>query len=130
MHPDNVTACEMAAGVVGLDIAGIDVLTPDISVPFRENGAAIIEVNAAPGIRMHTHPTEGEPRNVGAPIIDMLYPPGLTDDDSRDRRHRHERQDDDDPAHRPPLPAHRQERRASRRPTASTSTTGSSSRAT
>ncbi|HWJ22164.1 MAG TPA: cyanophycin synthetase [Gemmatimonadaceae bacterium] len=76
MHPDNVTACEMAAGIVGLDIAGIDVLTPDISVPFRENGAVIIEVNAAPGVRMHTHPGEGTPRNVGAPIIDMLYPPG------------------------------------------------------
>ena len=76
MHPDNITACEMAAGIIGLDIAGIDVLTPDISVPFRENGAVIIEVNAGPGIRMHTHPTEGAPRNVGAPIIDMLYPPG------------------------------------------------------
>ena len=76
MHPDNVTACEMAADAVGLDIAGIDVITPDVSVPFRENGAVIIEVNAAPGIRMHTHPTEGTPRNVGAPIIDMLYPPG------------------------------------------------------
>jgi len=80
MHPDNVTACEMAAGVVGLDIAGIDVLTPDISVPFRENGAVIIEVNAAPGVRMHTHPSEGRPRNVGAPIIDMLYPPGRETD--------------------------------------------------
>lgn len=76
MHPDNVTACEMAAGVVGLDIAGIDVLTPDVSVPFRENNAVIIEVNAGPGIRMHTHPAEGEPRNVAAPILDMLYPPG------------------------------------------------------
>jgi cyanophycin synthetase len=76
MHPDNVTACEMAAGIIGLDIAGIDVLTKDISVPFRENGAVIIEVNAGPGIRMHTHPTEGAARNVAAPIIDMLYPPG------------------------------------------------------
>jgi cyanophycin synthetase len=76
MHPDNVTACEMAAGIIGLDIAGIDVLTPNISVPFRENGAVIIEVNAGPGIRMYTHPTEGTPRNVAAPIIDMLYPPG------------------------------------------------------
>ena len=76
MHPDNVTACEMAAGIVGLDIAGIDVVTEDISVPFRDNDAVIVEVNAAPGIRMHTHPTEGTPRNVGAPIIDMLYPPG------------------------------------------------------
>jgi cyanophycin synthetase len=76
MHPDNVTACEMAAGIVGLDIAGIDVLSEDITVPFRENGAVIIEVNAAPGLRMHSHPSEGMPRNVGAPIIDMLYPPG------------------------------------------------------
>ena len=76
MHPDNVTACEMAAGIVGLDIAGIDVLTRDIGVPFRENDAVILEVNAAPGIRMHTHPTEGTPRGVGTPIIDMLYPPG------------------------------------------------------
>ncbi len=76
IHPDNVTACEMPAGIVGLDIAGIDVLSPDISVPFRENGAVIIEVNAAPGLRMHTHPSEGAPRNVGAPIVDMLYPPG------------------------------------------------------
>jgi cyanophycin synthetase len=76
IHPDNVTACEMAAGVVGLDIAGIDIVTPDISIPLRENGAVIIEVNAGPGTRMHTHPTEGEPRNVAAPILDMLFPPG------------------------------------------------------
>jgi cyanophycin synthetase len=77
MHPDNVTACEMAAGVIGLDIAGIDILTPDISVPFRENNSVIIEVNAGPGIRMHTHPAEGRARNVAAPIVDMLYPPGV-----------------------------------------------------
>jgi hypothetical protein len=54
----------------------IDIVTPDISVPLRENGAVIIEVNAGPGVRMHTHPTEGEPRNVAAPILDMLFPPG------------------------------------------------------
>src|SRR5688500_14435656 len=77
MHPDNVTACEMAAGVVGLDIAGIDVLTPDISIPFRENNSVTIEVNAGPGLRMHTHPAEGRARNVAAPIVDMLYPPGV-----------------------------------------------------
>lgn len=76
IHPDNVTACEMAAGIIGLDIAGLDVLTPDISVPFHENGAVIIEVNAAPGIRMHTHPDGGVPRNVPAAILDMLYPQG------------------------------------------------------
>jgi cyanophycin synthetase len=76
IHPDNVTACEMAAGVIGLDIAGLDVLTSDISRPFHENGAVIIEVNSGPGIRMHTHPAEGKPRNVGGAILDMLYPPG------------------------------------------------------
>jgi cyanophycin synthetase len=52
-------------------------MTEDISVAFRENGAVIIEVNAGPGIRMHTHATEGVARNVGAPIVDMLYPPGV-----------------------------------------------------
>jgi cyanophycin synthetase len=77
IHPDNVTACEMAAGVVGLDIAGLDVLTPDISVPFEENGAVIIEINAAPGIRMHEHPSEGLPRHVAAAILDMLFPAGV-----------------------------------------------------
>ncbi len=76
IHPDNVTACQMAAGIVGLDIAGIDVLTQDISVPFRENDAVIVEVNASPGLRMHTHPSEGAARDVGGPILDMLYPPG------------------------------------------------------
>jgi cyanophycin synthetase len=76
IHPDNVTACEMAAGVIGLDIAGLDVLTPDISRPFHENGAVIIEVNSGPGIRMHTHPAEGKTRNVGGAILDMLFPNG------------------------------------------------------
>jgi cyanophycin synthetase len=54
----------------------VDVLSPDIGVPFRENGAVILEVNAAPGIRMHTHPSEGQPRNVAGAMLDMLYPPG------------------------------------------------------
>ena len=76
IHPDNVTACEMAAGIVGLDIAGIDILTPAISVPLRDNGAVITAVNAGPGLRMHLSPAEGEPRNVAAPVLDMLFPPG------------------------------------------------------
>jgi cyanophycin synthetase len=76
IHPDNVTACEMAAAVVGLDVAGLDVMTPDISVPFKHNGAVILEMNAIPGIRMHTHPSSGKPRNVAGAILDMLYPPG------------------------------------------------------
>ncbi|HUQ84397.1 MAG TPA: cyanophycin synthetase [Gemmatimonadaceae bacterium] len=76
MHPRNRTLCELAAGAVGLDVAGLDVLTPDISVPFDENGAVIIEVNASPGIRMHTHPDNGIARDVPGAILDMLYPPG------------------------------------------------------
>jgi cyanophycin synthetase len=75
-HEDNVEIAEEAAQVVGLDVAGIDFLTPDISQPVRETGGAIVEVNAAPGFRMHTHPTEGEPQYVAKPVIDLLFPPG------------------------------------------------------
>ncbi len=66
----------MAARVVGLDVAGIDFICPDITVPVRETGGAIVEVNAAPGFRMHTNPTEGEPQYVAKPVIDLLFPPG------------------------------------------------------
>jgi cyanophycin synthetase len=75
-HEDNVEIAEEAARVVGLDVAGIDFLAPDISLPVRETGGAIVEVNAAPGFRMHTHPTEGEPQYVAKPVIDLLFPPG------------------------------------------------------
>jgi cyanophycin synthetase len=75
-HPDNVEIAEMAARVVGLDVAGIDFICPDIAVPVRETGGAIVEVNAAPGFRMHTHPTEGEPQYVAKPVIDLLFPAG------------------------------------------------------
>jgi len=75
-HDDNIDIAEEAAGVVGLDVAGIDFLAPDISKPVRETGGAIIEVNAAPGFRMHTHPTEGEAQYVAKPVIDLLFPPG------------------------------------------------------
>jgi cyanophycin synthetase len=75
-HEENVEIAEEAAQVVGLDVAGIDFLTPDISQPVRETGGAIVEVNAAPGFRMHTHPTEGEPQYVAKPVIDVLFPPG------------------------------------------------------
>ncbi|TAL13416.1 MAG: cyanophycin synthetase, partial [Chloroflexota bacterium] len=75
-HPDNVEIAEMAARVVGLDVAGIDFICPDITVPVRETGGAIVEVNAAPGFRMHTHPTEGEPQYVARPVIDLLFPAG------------------------------------------------------
>ncbi|MEX0709775.1 MAG: cyanophycin synthetase [Chloroflexota bacterium] len=76
IHPENAEIAEQAARVVGLDIAGIDFICPDISVPVRETGGGIVEVNAAPGFRMHTHPTEGEAQYVAKPVIDMLFPPG------------------------------------------------------
>jgi cyanophycin synthetase len=76
IHPENVWIAERVAKIVGLDIAGIDVVTPDIAVPFGETGSAIVEVNAAPGFRMHTSPSIGMPRNVAEPVLDMLFPPG------------------------------------------------------
>ena len=75
-HEENVEIAEEAAQVVGLDVAGIDFLTPDISQPVRETGGAIVEVNAAPGFRMHTHPTEGEAQYVAKHVVDLLFPPG------------------------------------------------------
>jgi cyanophycin synthetase len=77
-HPENVEIAEEAARMVGLDIAGIDFICPDITEPVRETGGAICEVNAAPGFRMHTHPTIGEPQFIAKPVVDMLFPPGAT----------------------------------------------------
>src|SRR5215216_4571944 len=76
IHPDNVEIARQAAMVVGLDVAGIDFITADIARSVREQRGAIVEVNAGPGFRMHTHPTEGHPRHVGRAVIDMLFPPG------------------------------------------------------
>lgn len=78
VHPTNVFMAERIARIIGLDICGIDIMAPDLSVPITENGGAILEVNAAPGFRMHLDPTEGLPRNVAEPVIDMLYPPGTS----------------------------------------------------
>ena len=75
-HPENVEVAEEAARVIGLDIAGIDFICPDIAEPVRETGGAICEVNAAPGFRMHTHPTMGDPQFISKPVVDMLFPPG------------------------------------------------------
>ncbi len=76
VHPFNITLFERIARIVGLDVAGIDVVAPDLSTPLTENGGGIIEVNAAPGFRMHIAPSEGIPRNVAEHVIDMLFPPG------------------------------------------------------
>src|SRR5690606_1010206 len=76
VHPYNVFMCERIARIIGLDICGIDIMTADISEPLTEIGGAVLEVNAAPGFRMHIAPTDGLPRNVAEPVVDMLYPPG------------------------------------------------------
>ncbi len=76
MHPENVFLCERISRVIGLDICGVDIMAENLTQPLKENGGCILEVNAAPGFRMHLAPSEGLPRNVAAPVIDMLYPPG------------------------------------------------------
>lgn len=76
VHPDNIFLCERIARIIGLDICGIDLITTDLSIPLKETGGAVLEVNAAPGFRMHLAPTEGLPRNVAEPVINMLFPPG------------------------------------------------------
>ncbi|MGI6113484.1 MAG: cyanophycin synthetase, partial [Mahellales bacterium] len=75
IHPYNIEIALRAARAIGLDIAGIDISTPNIALPLSETGGAVIEVNAAPGIRMHHYPSQGKGRNVGKAIVDMLYPP-------------------------------------------------------
>jgi cyanophycin synthetase len=74
VHPQNRSLFERIARNIGLDICGIDVMAPDLSTPLKDNGGAVLEVNAAPGFRMHLEPTSGEPRNVAKPVVDMLFP--------------------------------------------------------
>ncbi len=76
VHPDNQEMAMRAAKAVGLDVAGVDFITPDITRSYKDLGGAICEINAAPGFRMHVAPTEGKPRDVAGPVMDMLFPPG------------------------------------------------------
>jgi cyanophycin synthetase len=76
VHPANIFMFERIAKIIGLDICGIDVMAMDLKTPVSENGGAILEVNAAPGFRMHIDPSEGLPRNVAEPVVDMLFPKG------------------------------------------------------
>jgi cyanophycin synthetase len=76
VHPANIFMFERIAKIIGLDICGIDVMATDLRSPVTENGGAILEVNAAPGFRMHIEPAEGLPRNVAEPVVDMLFPKG------------------------------------------------------
>ncbi len=78
VHPDNIFMCERIAKIIGLDICGIDIMANTLSEPLAESGGGVIEVNAAPGFRMHIDPAEGLPRNIAEPVIDMLYPVGST----------------------------------------------------
>ncbi|MEL6501381.1 MAG: cyanophycin synthetase, partial [Cyanobacteria bacterium J06623_1] len=74
IHPENVWLAQRVAKIIGLDIAGIDIVTSDISKPLKETKGVIVEVNAAPGFRMHADPSHGLPRNVGASVLEMLFP--------------------------------------------------------
>lgn len=76
IHPENVWIAQRVAKTIGLDICGIDIVTPDITQPLRAMDGVIVEVNAAPGFRMHVCPSIGIPRNVAEPVLDMLFPPG------------------------------------------------------
>ena len=78
VHPYNVFMAERVSRVIGLDICGIDVMATDITKPIIDVKGAVLEVNAAPGFRMHLDPTDGLPRNVAEPVVDMLYPQGNT----------------------------------------------------
>ncbi len=74
VHPDNRAMAVRAISAVGLDIGGVDFLTDDISQSYKDIGGAIVEVNAAPGFRMHVAPSEGKPRDVAGVVMDMLFP--------------------------------------------------------
>ncbi|HEY9723566.1 MAG TPA: cyanophycin synthetase [Oscillatoriaceae cyanobacterium] len=76
IHPKNAIACVRAAQKIGLDVAGIDVVCKDLADPLEDQRGALIEVNAAPGIRMHQHPSKGQPHDVGAAIVSSLFPAG------------------------------------------------------
>jgi cyanophycin synthetase len=75
-HPDNREMAVRATATIGLDVCGVDFLSPDISRSYKEVGGGICEVNAAPGFRMHVAPSEGQPRDVAGKVMDMLFPPG------------------------------------------------------
>ena len=75
VHPEVAAVATLAARVIGLDIAGIDIVTQDISRPLEETQGAIIEVNAGPGLLMHVKPAVGQPRPVGKAIVEHLFGP-------------------------------------------------------
>jgi cyanophycin synthetase len=84
VHPSVAAHAALAARIVGLDIAGVDLVAEDISRPLADQRGAIVEVNAGPGLLMHIKPADGEPRPVGRAIVDHLFPTrNGVDDDGR-----------------------------------------------
>ncbi len=75
VHPDVRAMCERCARIIGMDCIGIDIVAPSLSQPLRGPTAGIVEVNAAPGFRMHLEPSEGSPRDVAKRFVDMLFAP-------------------------------------------------------
>lgn len=76
VHPETLQLVLRAVALVGLDVAGVDLVAREIGQPLTPENGAIIEINAAPGIRMHHYPAKGKPRNVAGAIVDMLFPQG------------------------------------------------------
>ncbi len=76
IHPDNRDMAVRAVRAIGLDVGGVDFITPNIAESYKDIGGAVCEVNAAPGFRMHVAPSEGTPRDAAGPVIDMLFPAG------------------------------------------------------
>jgi cyanophycin synthetase len=76
VHPDNIEMAVRAVKAIGLDVGGVDFLSTDVTESYKEVGGAICEINAAPGFRMHMAPSEGRARDVGGPVMEMLFPPG------------------------------------------------------
>ncbi len=76
VHPFVRHMAERISKIIDIDIMGIDIIAPHLREPLEATGGGVVEVNAAPGFRMHVAPFHGEPRNVAAPVVDMLFPPG------------------------------------------------------
>jgi cyanophycin synthetase len=76
IHPDNRDMAVRAVRAIGLDVGGVDFISPNIAESYKSIGGAICEINAAPGFRMHVAPSEGTPRDAAGPVVDMLFPPG------------------------------------------------------
>ena len=83
VHPAVAARCIAAAQMIGLDICGVDVVCETVQRPLEEQRGGIVEVNAAPGLRMHTNPSFGKGRQVGEAVIDQMFPAGSTPNDGR-----------------------------------------------